>query len=54
LSPAINKTLLREANKIIFGWPISKEMTGKSGNITFSVRFFERENSKLTYSFSTT
>lgn len=51
-----------EPGKLIFGWAISEAITGVSGNLKFSVRFFEWEdadeaksgsNKKLVYSLST-
>jgi len=43
--------------KIIFGWPISSELTAAAGSIKFVVRFYETdgatESPKLIYSFST-
>lgn len=59
LSVTINKTLYFLPNKVVFGWPITKEMTKKSGNIKFAVRFYERKTEpstgeiSLVYSFST-
>lgn len=59
LSITINKTLFFLPNKVVFGWPITKEMTKKSGNIKFAVRFYERQTNastgeiSLVYSFST-
>lgn len=40
---------------IIFGWPLSSELTQKPGVIDFSVRFYtyNEDEKKLTYSFST-
>lgn len=58
LSVTINKTLLPEPGKVVFGWPIGSPITDHPGNVKFSVRFYERGlNSQkepiLTYSFST-
>lgn len=57
LSAVINKTLSYEAGKVVFGWPITSEITKKAGNVKFAVRFYERQtiNNKptLVYSFST-
>lgn len=46
--------------KILFGWPLSSEITTKAGNIKFAVRFFVQDNTvdangkkKVYYSFST-
>lgn len=44
-------------NKIVFGWPISSELTQTSGTIKFAVRFYSVEtidgNNQFTYSFTT-
>lgn len=58
LSVTINKTLLFEPGKVVFGWPIVSEMTKQPGYLKFAVRFYEREvnengTAKLIYSFST-
>lgn len=59
LSYTINKTLRFKYDKVVFGWPITKEMTKKAGDIKFAVRFYEREQNpstdeySLIYSFST-
>jgi hypothetical protein len=58
LSVTINKTLSYEAGKVVFGWPITSDITKYPGNVKFAVRFYERgtdSNGKtiLTYSFST-
>lgn len=60
LSVTINKTLNFLPNKVVFGWPITKEITEKAGNVKFAVRFYERSKvtaadntPKLIYSFST-
>lgn len=44
-----------EPNYIIFGWPLSSEITKESGTLTFSVRFYSMSSTKdeLDYSFST-
>lgn len=47
------KTLESEG-KIRFGWPITKVLTKNAGNITFSVRFFKRDNAeKIVYVLNT-
>lgn len=39
---------------IVFGWPISEQMSSESGDIIFSVRFYKIDpNDNLLYSFST-
>lgn len=58
LSVTINKTLNYKAGKVVFGWPITQEMTKNSGNLKFAVRFYARgkddnDNPILTYSFGT-
>ena len=45
-----------ENGKLIFGWPLSEEITVKSGNVKFAVRFVkfdEIDPNKVLYSFST-
>lgn len=45
-----------EPGKIIFGWPLSSAITGRSGPIKFSVRFYQwvdENKTALAYSFST-
>lgn len=46
------------AEKVIFGWPLTSEVTEYDGNVTFSVRFYnikkdEQDKEYLEYSFST-
>ena len=53
LSATYKKSLSLQPGKIVFGWPITSDMTNRSGNIQFSIRFYRRENSELIYSFST-
>lgn len=54
LSATYKKSLTLQPGKIVFGWPITREMTERSGNISFSVRFYRRgENQTLVYNFST-
>lgn len=57
LSATYKRSLTLQPGKIVFGWPISKDITERPGNIQFSVRFYEREgeddNAVLIYSFST-
>ena len=60
LSITINKTLNLLPNKVVFGWPITQEMTMQAGSIKFAIRFYEREENtkpgelpRLIYSFST-
>ena len=60
LTLAINKTIKLLPGKVVFGWPISENITKVPGNLKFSVRFFTREQEKedpkkftLKYNFST-
>lgn len=60
LSVTINKTLQVIPGKIVFGWPLTEEITKYPGKIKFSVRFFDRKEATaddpqeyLLYSFST-
>lgn len=60
LTYAINKTINLLPGKVVFGWPISENITKVPGNLKFSVRFFTREPEKedpkkftLKYNFST-
>lgn len=51
------RDIVSKPDKIIFGWPISSEITCRPGPIKFSVRFVSFDETKnpkeLTYSFST-
>lgn len=53
LSATYKKSLTLQPGKIVFGWPITSEVTERSGNINFSIRFYRREENALIYSFST-
>lgn len=53
LSATYKKSLTLQPGKIVFGWPITGEMTERAGNIQFSIRFYRRQNNELIYSFST-
>lgn len=53
LSATYKKSLTLQPGKIVFGWPITAEITEQPGNIKFSVRFYRRNNNELIYSFST-
>lgn len=58
LSATINKTCNFIENKVVFGWPISREITKEAGNIKFSVRFYslatgEDGKNYFSYSFGT-
>ena len=40
--------------KIIFGWPLTNEVTKNSGNVRFSIRFYlENENGEVIYNLTT-
>lgn len=41
LEAAYNVDITTESDKMIFGWPVSEELTKNSGNIKFSVVFIE-------------
>ena len=48
------KDLESDPGKMIFGWPISKELTEIGGTIKFAVRFYiENTDREFTYSFTT-
>ena len=53
LSATYKKSLTLQPGKIVFGWPITSEVTERAGNIKFSIRFYRRNENKLEYSFST-
>lgn len=53
LSATYKKSLTLQPGKIVFGWPITGEMTERAGNIQFSIRFYRRIENQLIYSFST-
>lgn len=58
LSATINKTCNFIENKVVFGWPISREITKEAGNIKFSIRFYslatgEDGKNYFSYSFGT-
>ena len=68
-SPAFNKTVNfpGKPNKLIFGWPLTQEITAEPGNVQFAIRFYntkenlnqtqyasgDLEGKELTYSLST-
>lgn len=57
-SAVINKTRNYIKNKVVFGWPITSELTAQTGNVKFSVRFYsstadDQGKEYLTYSFGT-
>lgn len=59
ISQHFGKDIETIPGKIIFGWPISHELTAAAGNIKFAVRFYqlgesdENDARQLVYSFST-
>lgn len=55
-TPAFIKYIDPKTDKLIFGWPITSEVTVSAGAISFSVRFYKKDplnNGKLLYSFTT-
>lgn len=55
-TPAFIKYIDPKTDRLIFGWPITSEVTASSGAISFSVRFYKKDpldNTKLLYSFTT-
>ena len=58
VSPAYIRDIASEPGKLIFGWALSDAITANSGNLKFSVRFFQWKDTDdgkktLAYSFST-
>lgn len=53
LSATYKKSLTLQPGKIVFGWPITSEVTERPGIIKFSIRFYRRNDAALEYSFST-
>lgn len=57
VSKAFNQAIMGPvgAEKIVFGWPISSEMTATPGKILFSIKFYSKddETGDITYSFNT-
>lgn len=58
VSPAYIRDIASEPGKLIFGWALSDAITANSGNLKFSVRFFQWDTTEsgektLAYSFST-
>lgn len=48
-----SKSTDAEPGKIIFGWPVAKDLTGKSGTLSFAVEFYNEHNGNVTYSLNT-
>lgn len=42
-----------EPGYIIFGWPVAKDLTGKSGSLSFAVEFYQEKNGETVYSLNT-
>lgn len=59
ISKAIYYDIKNDTNKLVFGWPISDALTGESGNLKFSVQFYQlgeedsEDEGKIVYSFNT-
>lgn len=59
LSVTVNKSLALIPGKVVFGWPITSDITETAGNVKFAVRFYDRIKDEVTkkemlaYSFST-
>lgn len=58
LSATYKRSLTLQPGRIVFGWPITSEITDHPGKINFSIRFYRRgvdenNNPILLYSFST-
>lgn len=47
----MNKDIL--PGYIVFGWPINKDITMKSGSLTFAVQFSKERNEEIVYNFNT-
>ena len=50
-TPAFIKYI--ENDKLIFGWPITSEVTAAAGALEFAVKFYKTDNGKTLYSFKT-
>lgn len=46
LSVTINKTVNYIPDKLVFGWPITNDITKSAGNVKFAVRFYTRNKPK--------
>lgn len=58
LSKEYHRDLTTQPNKIIFGWPLTAEITDTYGTVEFAVRFYsikegEGDNKQVIYSFAT-
>lgn len=48
-----SKSVDAEPGKIIFGWPVAKDLTGKSGALSFAVEFYIERDNVISYSLNT-
>lgn len=48
-----SKSVDAEPGKIIFGWPVAKDLTGKSGTLSFAVEFYTERDNVTSYSLNT-
>lgn len=48
-----SKSVDAEPGKIIFGWPVAKDLTGKSGTLSFAVEFYIERDNVISYSLNT-
>lgn len=48
-----SKSVDAEPGKIIFGWPVAKDLTGKSGTLSFAVEFYAERDNVISYSLNT-
>lgn len=52
-TPIVIKDIESNPGKLIFGWPISSDITSRSGKINFSIRFYRIDGNQIIYSLST-
>lgn len=52
-TPIVIKDIESNPGKLIFGWPISSDITNRSGKINFSIRFYRIDGNQIIYSLST-
>lgn len=48
-----SKSVDAEPGKIVFGWPVAKDLTGKSGTLSFAVEFYTERDNITSYSLNT-
>lgn len=48
-----SKSVDAEPGKIVFGWPVAKDLTGKSGTLSFAVEFYTERDNITNYSLNT-